>query len=335
MKSQWIFIDTEFDFDGVMLISVVIPTYNRADCIEKAIISVLNQTCKNFEIIVVDDGSSDDTYFKVKKYFPYVKYFYQENKGVASARNMGIKVSKGEFIALLDSDDVFLPQKLEIQIKEFDENTGIVFCSGKNIGKNVKIEKAKDLYDAIEKYYTIIKEKLRVETSSALIKRKVFEKAGLFDESFKVREDDEFFMRALKFYDFKIVGKILIKKGKREDQLSKNFPDLQREMLIKVIRRLYDVYPESIRDFETHFYWGRWLMAKYDAKELYFEIKREFDKCIKLAPEFAPPYLFMAYLEKLKGNADKSKFYLKEAVKKFKNLKELEKWLKVLNIKVK
>ena len=99
------------------LVSIVIPTYNRAALIGGAIDSVLNQTYRNVEVIVVDDGSSDDTRAVVKRYDARVRYVYQPNAGVSAARNTGFANARGEFIGLLDSDDRFLPWKLDAQIR--------------------------------------------------------------------------------------------------------------------------------------------------------------------------------------------------------------------------
>ena len=101
------------------LVSIVIPVYNGALYIRDAIESALGQTYKNIEIIVVDDGSTDNLeetlapYVKQKK----VRYFHRENKGLSAARNTGIKESRGEYVALLDADDIFLPQKIGTQIE--------------------------------------------------------------------------------------------------------------------------------------------------------------------------------------------------------------------------
>lgn len=100
------------------LVSVVIPTYNRAYILEPAIESALNQTYENFEVIVIDDGSTDGTAALMQKYAadPRVRYIYQKNAGVSAARNHGFRESRGEFIALLDSDDAWLPWKLEAEV---------------------------------------------------------------------------------------------------------------------------------------------------------------------------------------------------------------------------
>lgn len=98
------------------LVSVIIPTYNRAYIIGPTIDSVLAQTYRNFEIIVVDDGSKDDTRAVLEKYGDQVRYLYQPNAGLAAARNTGLAAARGEFIAFQDSDDLWLPWKLEVQV---------------------------------------------------------------------------------------------------------------------------------------------------------------------------------------------------------------------------
>jgi len=106
-------------------ISVVIPTFNRADLILKAIESVLKQTYKASEIIVIDDGSNDETKKIIENYD--IKYFYQRNSGVSSARNKGIKVAKYDWIAFLDSDDTWREDKLQKQVDFHIKNKNILF----------------------------------------------------------------------------------------------------------------------------------------------------------------------------------------------------------------
>ena len=97
-------------------ISIVIPTYNRCELLKRAINSVLNQTICSKEIIIVDNGSSDNTYGMISSLFPKVTYIYEKKRGVSIARNLGIKKSHSTWIAFLDSDDVWEPQKLEKQL---------------------------------------------------------------------------------------------------------------------------------------------------------------------------------------------------------------------------
>ena len=106
------------------LISVIIPTYNRENIITRAIDSVIHQTYKNWELIIVDDGSKDKTEEVIKPYLKNhkVSYHYQKNKGVCEARNYGIKKAKGEYIAFLDSDDEFEENKLSVQLCEMKKH---------------------------------------------------------------------------------------------------------------------------------------------------------------------------------------------------------------------
>ena len=110
-----------------LLVSVVIPTFNRSAVIIRAINSVFNQTFKDYELIIVDDGSSDDTYESLKLFIDTkkIKYFRQNNLGVSAARNLGVKNANGQFVAFLDSDDEWLPHKLNEQIKYLSNNPDI------------------------------------------------------------------------------------------------------------------------------------------------------------------------------------------------------------------
>lgn len=123
-----------------MTVSVIIPTYNRANYVTEAVESVLTQTYKDFEIIVIDDGSTDNTKDVLLPYMDKIKYIWKPNAGCASARNVGIQASKGEFIAFLDSDDLFERKKLELQVKTIIK-TRADFVYSKTIEFNEKGEK--------------------------------------------------------------------------------------------------------------------------------------------------------------------------------------------------
>src|SRR5271156_236898 len=99
-----------------VMVSAIIPTYNRGYVVGKAIDSILNQTYDNIEIVVVDDGSTDNTQEKLKEYGDRIRVVYQKNSGPSAARNHGVRASRGEFIACLDSDDVWMPTKIERQV---------------------------------------------------------------------------------------------------------------------------------------------------------------------------------------------------------------------------
>ena len=173
------------------LISVMMPTYNNAKYIKQAIESIYAQNYDNIEIIVVDDGSTDNTKEIVQQY-KGIKYFYIEHKGIPFARNLVLEKSKGEYIAILDSDDYWLPEKLNMQIQYFKDHPDceIVFTKFKNIIDNEKIRN-----DRITINEKNREEKEKKHLPTALIKKSLFEKYGVFDEDFQTGEDSELMFR--------------------------------------------------------------------------------------------------------------------------------------------
>jgi len=113
---------------GTPIVSVIIPTFNRGWVIREAIDSVLNQTFGSFELIVVDDGSTDNTHDILAEYKDRITLIKQRNRGVSAARNRGMDVASGRFMAFLDSDDLWLPQKLSRQIAFFESNPAALIC---------------------------------------------------------------------------------------------------------------------------------------------------------------------------------------------------------------
>jgi glycosyltransferase involved in cell wall biosynthesis len=172
------------------LISVLIPTYNRAKYIKQAIDSVTAQDYRPLEIIVVDDGSRDSTKEIVKKYDKnIVKYFYQKNKGISGARNACLAKAKGEYIAWLDSDDYYLPGKLTAQMNYMRKHSDceIVFTEYKNFLENEEVKNNKIAMDIVRRekeaeYKTCL--------ASSLAKKLFYEKVGKFPEKYKTAEDD-------------------------------------------------------------------------------------------------------------------------------------------------
>ena len=214
-----------------MKISVIIPTFNRRYVLHRAIESVVNQTRPPIEIIVVDDGSTDGTRDWLVNTFPLVKYIYQDNKGVSSARNRGIEVSKGSWVSFLDSDDEWMPTKLEEQESYIIENPEIKFCHTNEIwirnGVRVNQMKKHQKYggDIFEKCLDIC----RISPSSVLIKKDVLDKIGLFDESLKVCEDYDMWLRwASRFSVLFLDRQLIIKYGGHSDQLSRVNSGIER-----------------------------------------------------------------------------------------------------------
>ncbi len=206
------------------LISVIIPTYNMAEYVGEAIDSVLSQTYKNIEIIIVDDGSKDNTREILKRYNSCIKYIYQENKGLSAARNTGIRVSKGAFLAFLDADDMWLPEKLECQIRLISiyNTVGIVGCSDYIINEETKIiELFQRNNDPCKKglLKTLFMRNMVSGGSEALVRRECFEKVGLFDERLKSAEDWDMWLRISTFYEIKFAKEYLTKIRVRSDSM--------------------------------------------------------------------------------------------------------------------
>ena len=207
-----------------MNISVIIPTFNRKKTLKRAMQSVLMQSYAPYEIIVIDDGSDDGTKEWLKDNYPNVKYIYQMNSGVSSARNKGIKFARGDWIALLDSDDEWLPSKLKDQANEIELNPAAKFLHTNEIWirNGVRVNQMKKH----KKYGGYIFEKCldmcRISPSSVLIKKDIFDEIGMFDETLKVCEDYDLWLRFASKYPVHFLDQPLIKKyGGHSDQLSK------------------------------------------------------------------------------------------------------------------
>lgn len=192
-------------------VSVVIPAYNSETTIKQSIESVFNQTIKDFEIIVIDDGSTDETSLILKSIADdRLKVFRQSNSGVSSARNKGINKAKGRFIAFLDSDDYWLPNKLEIQLNYFqkDQNldlisTSAIFCTKYKLKyKNSERKKGRTFKRLLKGNHIL--------TSSCMVKRDLLENYSGFDSSITLGEDWEFWLRLAKENRFLTISDPLV-----------------------------------------------------------------------------------------------------------------------------
>jgi len=218
------------------MISVIIPTHNRASYLKKAIDSVLSQDyfsdgSESFELIVVDDGSTDETKEIVKSYSQKIKYEYQEHQGVSPARNLGLKLSKGDFIAFLDSDDLWKKEKIRLQMEFMESHPEAVVCCTQEIWirNNVFVNPKKKH----RKYSGWIFEKVLplclLSLSSALFRRRLFDDIGTFDTSLPACEDYDLGIRlAHKYPLFFLDEPLIIKRGGHEDQLSKKYWGMDR-----------------------------------------------------------------------------------------------------------
>ena len=197
-------------------VSVIIPTYNYGEFIGGAIESVLSQTLAPLEVIVVDDGSNDDTEARIKP-FDQVRYIRKDRGGVSSARNEGVRQSRGDYVAFLDADDAWLPDKLERQLNRFsdDPEIGLVHCGLREIDA-ITGEKSRDYTSGAEGWVAddlvLYEGPLIVGPGSTLVvPRHVFDQVGGFDETLTHGEDWEFCVRVAKGYKVGFIGEPLVK----------------------------------------------------------------------------------------------------------------------------
>lgn len=212
-------------------ISVIIPTFNRAGRIGRAVKSVLSQTLQPDEIIVIDDGSSDETSSVIEQYLPTVKYHRQGNKGVSSARNAGIRMAKGDWIAFLDSDDEWFPEKSSEQMKALSGNLDMKICHSNEIWyRNGRRVNPKKKHEKVGGYiYRKCLPLCIISPSSVMIHKGIFDEVGLFDESLPVCEDYDLWLRICSKWPVLYLKEyLIIKYGGHEDQLSRKFWGMDR-----------------------------------------------------------------------------------------------------------
>jgi len=235
-------------------ISVVIPTFNRAHTLRRAIDSVLQQSCKASEIIVVDDGSEDDSVQLLKQHYPQLRILQQSNQGVSSARNSGIRAAHGEWIALLDSDDEWLPHKLHSQIQCLQASTKLRICHtdenwirrGKPLKQLAKHRKRGG------HIYTDCLPLCVISPSSVIIHKSLFDEVGLFDESLPACEDYDLWLRICARYPVGFVEQpCIIKHGGHDDQLSQKYWGMDRFRIIALEKMLQTPYLDDAQKAAT------------------------------------------------------------------------------------
>lgn len=205
-------------------VSVIIPTYNRADALRRALDSVFAQTHKADEVCIVDDGSSDNTEAIMRTEYPDVRYVKQENKGVSAARNRGVELTEGDWIAFLDSDDEWLPNKLEVQLSALESSPRNRLVHSDEIwirnGRRVnQMNKHKKRGGYIFPHCLPL---CAISPSSVLIERSLFCDTGGFDESLPACEDYDLWLRICQSEEVIYVDEPLLRKfGGHEDQLSR------------------------------------------------------------------------------------------------------------------
>jgi len=247
------------------LVSVVIATYNMGQYLPFAVRSVLEQTYTHLEVHVVDDGSTDNTKDVMKQFSneSRVHYYYQKNSGQAKAKNKGILESKGDYIAFLDADDMWTPDKLQKQLPCFDasKKVGVVYTNFAYTN-----EKGVILHTPERKYYSgKITGRLLIENfvngMTSIVRRECFETVGLFDESFPMGIDYDLWLRISTKYTFLFLDEITYLYRLWQGQMSKNYAK-RYECAIKIMNKFLEENPDfvnkkTVNEAWAHTYTGR------------------------------------------------------------------------------
>jgi glycosyltransferase involved in cell wall biosynthesis len=256
-------------------VSVIIPTCNYGDFIDDALKSVFDQTFKDFEVIVVDDGSTDDTGTRIAVYGDKIRYLYQMQKGPGSARNKGISESNGEFIAFLDADDLWYPTKLEKQIEKMRGNPrlGMVLTDNSLFDENgiYKDYVAKINYLFKGDIVSNIFLKSGVVTPTVMVRRKALDKVGLFEESLYIAEDDNLWIRIAAEFEVDIVDESLAQIRDHRFRTMRVSEKLE-ESVVKNIQLLVSKYGQGVADRIKPLAAQKYYQLYFDFGYYYFSI---------------------------------------------------------------
>lgn len=264
------------------LVSVITPAYNAQRYIKRAIESVLNQTYKNLEVIVIDDGSTDRTAEIIKSYNdPRIIYLYQENQGQGPARNYGIRKSKGEYITLLDADDVYLPEKIEkqVQFMQTYPEYKAVYCNALHFYSDNPYKFFKKKYDCPcgDIFPDLLRTSL-INPNTIMFHREVLEKVGGFNEKRYYPEDWDMWLRiARACFRFGYIDEDLVKVEIRED--SNTTMDIQWILKENALEMFHNIFSQMTKE-EKSFYRTDKILKKMRFKlaiaYLIAERKRDF-----------------------------------------------------------
>lgn len=260
--------------------SVVIPVYNRKKIVRRAIESVINQTHPAREIFVVDDGSTDGTAEELELDYPETTVLKQANSGVSTARNRGITASRADWISFLDSDDEWLPEKLERQAQWIANHPNYLLChcdeywirNGVRVNPGIRHAKSGGWL-----YFKCLPLCV-ISPSAVVIHRKVFSDVGLFDQKLPACEDYDLWLRITQKYPVGYLDqKLLIKYGGHEDQLSKTTPAIDQfriTALVKLLEQGTLSADQRIKTIETLFEKSRIYMNGALKREKMSEVSR-------------------------------------------------------------
>ncbi|MCZ6626138.1 MAG: glycosyltransferase [Deltaproteobacteria bacterium] len=223
-------------------VSVIIPTYNRWSMVCDAIESVLSQSYQGFELIVVDDGSEDGTVEKLSRYGSRLSVLSQLKRGVAAARNLGVRRSCGKYLAFLDSDDLWQPRKLETQVAFMETHPEVQICQTEEIWirHGVRVNPKKRHRKSSGDIFCASLDLCLVSPSAVMMTKELFERLGGFDEAFAVCEDYDLWLRVAVDTSVSLIPEpLVLKRGGHEDQLSRSTWGLDRFRILALRNLLH------------------------------------------------------------------------------------------------
>jgi glycosyltransferase involved in cell wall biosynthesis len=278
-----------FDEDEMPLVSVIVPTYNRAHVLDRAVRSVLEQTLRDFELIVVDDGSTDSTPQVLGGFDHKLRVVSQENRGVSAARNAGIAAARGELLAFLDSDDEWTAEKLGRQTALFRRSNPFFICHTDELWmRNGKEVPQKGIHRKQGGwFFERALERCLISPSSVMISRALLDQVGVFDEDLRAAEDYDLWLRVTAFHPVDFVPEpLVVKHGDGADQLSRTIPAIDR-FRIAAIRKILanPTLRPGYRDAAVHELVKKCLIVAAGAAKR--ERNREADEYRELARTYA------------------------------------------------
>lgn len=211
--------------------AVIIPTFNRRTLLARALDSVYAQTCLPDEVCVVDDGSTDDTAEFVQRCYPQANYVYQPNSGVSASRNHGVRATSADWLAFLDSDDEWLPEKLQLQMAALMHSPQhrLVHSDEIWMRNNVRVNPGDRYLKHGGDIFLQCLEQCAMAPSSVVIQRSLFEELGGFDESFPACEDYDLWLKICSRYPVLYLNApLLVRYGGHADQLSASYWGMDR-----------------------------------------------------------------------------------------------------------
>jgi glycosyltransferase involved in cell wall biosynthesis len=254
--------------DNLPIVSIILPTYNCASFLPLSIGTILSQTYNSYEIIVVDDGSTDNTKEVLYPFMQRIKYIrLEQNKGLPTARNIGIRSAQGKYTAFIDADDLWLPEKLQTDIEYFETHPEVSMVYSKHInidekGNNFNGNTKKQLPSG-NIFTQLFSEQNFIITSSVVVRKNVFETTGLFDERLFNCQDWDMWLRIA--FHFKVAGinKPLVKYRHNPHSLSKNRNNVLKYQKM-VIDKIYTAFKDAENGISEKLYKKR--LASHYAK---------------------------------------------------------------------